>query len=324
MTRILTLFAAALGLLSCAWLAYRMDHQPGPPPPLQEPSPAPFTDFVSGLGVVEGDGGNVMVGSLQSGIVEKIHVKVGQSVRAGDPLFQVDDDDDRAILATREAELAVLDANIRIAQQKVNERRDIAERVMALRADKVNSEVELVQSRFELAAAEAQLSRAQAELAMGKARLNEAKTILAQTLVKAPRDVEVLQINVREGEYCLSSLEEGAMLLGDTRRLQIRVEIDQDSASRIQMSAKAVAQVRGLPGQLIPLEFTRIKPLVLPKQNFTGGSMDRIDTRVLQVVYTFDPPKSPPVYVGQILDVFIETSSPKGQSGTSGPTAPLQ
>ena len=44
---------------------------------------------------------------------------------------------------------------------------------------------------------------------------------------------------------------------------------------------------------------------MLPKKSLTGDSAERVDTRVLQVLYSFDP-KSLPVYVGQQMDVFIE------------------
>lgn len=314
MTRILTLIAAVLGVLSCAWLAYRMDRQPGPPGPLAEPEAAPFAEFVSGLGSVEAFGDNVLVDARMAGIVDKIHVKVGDQIRAGDPLFEIESDVPRSLVASRETELAVLEASIRIAEQKLNERRDIAERIQVLSKDNVNSEVELVQAKFQRSEAEAQLTRAQSELLLGKARLNEAKTALAQTLIKAPRDGEILEINIHEGQYTAPSLETCSMLLGDTRRLQVRVDIDEDSASRIRPTAKASAQLRGVTGQPIPLRFERVQPVLAPKRNFTGGSRDRVDTRVLQVVYSFDRPEFPPIYVGQLLDVFVDCSDPKTQT----------
>jgi len=322
MTRILTLLAALLGVLSCAWLVSRMDRQPGPPEPLNEPPAAPFKDFVSGLGNVEADGGNVLVDSRKDGIVYRIHVKVGDQVRAGDPLFELESDSARALMVSRETELAVLEADIRIAEQKVNERRDIADRIQILRKDNVNSEVELVQARFQLAEAEALLSRAKSELLLGKARLNEARTALDQVLNKAPRDGEILEVNIREGEFTAPTLDGHCMILGDTRRLQVRVDIDEDSASHISPAAQAIAQVRGLAGKPIPLRFKRIQPTLAPKRNFTGGAKDRVDTRVLQVVYTFDRPASPPIYVGQLLDVFVDCGSHESHSAIEPSPSP--
>jgi HlyD family secretion protein len=51
---------------------------------------------------------------------------------------------------------------------------------------------------------------------------------------------------------------------------------------------------------------------VIPKKSLTGDSTERVDTRVLQVLYTFDPGDKP-IYLGQQMDVFIETAPPTTQ-----------
>ena len=57
--------------------------------------------------------------------------------------------------------------------------------------------------------------------------------------------------------------------------------------------------------QEIPLTFVRIEPYIVPKRSLTGESTERVDTRVLQIIFRFDLPQIP-VYVGQQMDVFIE------------------
>jgi hypothetical protein len=53
------------------------------------------------------------------------------------------------------------------------------------------------------------------------------------------------------------------------------------------------------------LKFVRVEPYVIPKKSLTGDSTERVDTRVLQVLYSFNR-GALPVYVGQQMDVFIE------------------
>jgi HlyD family secretion protein len=65
--------------------------------------------------------------------------------------------------------------------------------------------------------------------------------------------------------------------------------------------------VRGNPSQQTTLEFVRSEPYVVPKRSLTGGSTERVDTRVLQVIYRFKPDGFP-IHVGQQMDVFIEAS----------------
>jgi hypothetical protein len=64
----------------------------------------------------------------------------------------------------------------------------------------------------------------------------------------------------------------------------------------------------GAPDRAIPLRFVRIEPYVIPKTSLTGGSAERVDTRVLQVIYQFDRPASRNIFVGQQMDVYIDTT----------------
>ena len=55
-----------------------------------------------------------------------------------------------------------------------------------------------------------------------------------------------------------------------------------------------------------------VEPMIMPKKSLTGDSTERVDTRVLQVIYSFDPTQLH-AYVGQQMDVFIE--APDGRAG---------
>jgi hypothetical protein len=95
------------------------------------------------------------------------------------------------------------------------------------------------------------------------------------------------------------------MLLGNVDRLHVRVDVDENDAWRIRTDAPAVAFVRGNRELHTPLQFERIEPYIVPKRSLTGESTERVDTRVLQVLYSFER-GALPVYVGQQMDVFIE------------------
>ena len=107
------------------------------------------------------------------------------------------------------------------------------------------------------------------------------------------------------------------MLLGETEQLQVRADIDEVNAPLVMPQAGGTASVRSLADQKIPLTFVRIEPYVIPKRSLTGENTERVDTRVLQVIYRFKRP-SFPVYAGQQVDVFIE----RRPSSTSGGTPP--
>jgi hypothetical protein len=113
-------------------------------------------------------------------------------------------------------------------------------------------------------------------------------------------------VNIRAGEYAATSPKSPAMVIGDTGKLQVRADIDEQNATRIRPGQKAVATLKGDPRVSMPLEFLRVEPFIIPKVSLTGASTERVDTRVLQVMFSLQKPADTPVYVGQQVDVLIE------------------
>ena len=95
------------------------------------------------------------------------------------------------------------------------------------------------------------------------------------------------------------------MVLGETRTLHVRVDIDENEAWRVIQGSRARASLKGNAAIATELKWVRAEPLVVPKKSLTGDSSERVDTRVLQVLFSFERGKLP-VYVGQQMDVFIE------------------
>jgi hypothetical protein len=94
--------------------------------------------------------------------------------------------------------------------------------------------------------------------------------------------------------------------------LQIRCDIDEQNAVRVFGDMPAIAYVKGDSANQVPLTFVRIEPFVIPKMSLTGSSTERVDTRVLQVIYSLAKPTEHPLYVGQQVDVFIQKKDGPG------------
>lgn len=336
-----------------------------PAQPVAAPATSPFATPVAGAGIVEASTQNIAIGSNVAGIATKVFVKVGDTVKAGDPLFQIDDRSLRADVAVRQAELASRRAMLESAKAKVSrdqewprpeqvppleaqvsaaqaalsdmtvqynnavaasstpgtiateelERRHWAVESAKARLAQARSELTLMTSgtwKADLAITTAQQAEAEAGVASAQAALDAAKTELDRLTVKAPVDGQVLQVNIRTGEFAQAGpLATPLMLFGATSTLHVRVDIDENDAWRVKADAKARASLRGNANLTTDLTFVRIEPYVVPKKSLTGDSAERVDTRVLQVLYSF-PGNALPVYVGQQMDVFID----------AGPTAP--
>ena len=81
-----------------------------------------------------------------------------------------------------------------------------------------------------------------------------------------------------------------------------------------------MASLKSLAGMKFPLTFVRIEPYVVPKKSLTGDNTERVDTRVLQIIYRFERPPFP-VYAGQQVDVFIERQT--SNVGAHDPAPPV-
>ncbi len=76
--------------------------------------------------------------------------------------------------------------------------------------------------------------------------------------------------------------------------------------------ASAVGKLRGYNDVQLPLAFVRRDPYVLPRRSLTGDGNERVDTRLLQVIYAFENQRVW-AFTGRQMDVFIE-SEPVGQT----------
>jgi len=300
-----SLYLALIGILAVILLVLRL-RQSGPAPePLVPPPQSPYSQSIGARGIVESTNENVRIAPSSSGLVEKINVRVGDQVREGEVLFSMDSRDALSTVKTSEAQLAVQQARLAESETLVADRRDTLERITRLRQKNVASVDETKRDEFALQSAERQFQRASADLELARAQLDDAKVQLDLLTVRAPRGGTVLQVNIRTGEYAAVNASEPAILLGDIRQLQLRADVDESDAPRVRPGCRAVAFLKGTREQAIPLEFVRIEPYILPKKSLSGESTERVDTRVLQVIFRFQNPGFP-VYVGQQMDVFIE------------------
>ena len=342
----------AVALLVFAVVHVRAARQAPPQAaPLQaEPPRNPFPKTVAGAGIIEPQTENISIGTSLPGIVVEVAVKVGQKIQAGDPLFRLDDRQLRAELHVRasaleaasseltrlenqpRAELLRMDAAaVAEAEANVVNQRDQYQRTKELQARRVATDSDLVTRQETYRVAQAQLARAKASWEMqragawkfdkdvsraavdqARAQLEQVKADLERLVVRALVPGQVLQVNVRPGEFVGATAGQALVVLGNVQQLHVRVDIDEYDIHRFNSAASARAMLRGQPQEEFKLSFVRVEPYVVPKKSLTGDNTERVDTRVLQVIYAIDA-RGQQLYVGQQLDVFVEAGSPGEQ-----------
>jgi multidrug resistance efflux pump len=232
---------------------------------------------------------------------------VGDSVKTGTPLFYLDERDTRAELAMKEADLAKAIASVNEAKATLNDTQSLENLAESVTDKRAISREELLKRHNSVAIAHAKLDVAQALVKQAQASIDNSKTTLDRLVVRSPIDGEVLQVNIRVGEFAQAgALNTPLMLVGNIDQLHVRVDIDENDAWRFDKKNKAVAYLRGNRAFKVELELAYLEPFVIPKKSLTGDSTERVDTRVLQALYSFDR-KQLPFYIGQQMDVFIET-----------------
>lgn len=273
--------------------------------------------------------------------------RVGASVSRGDPLFRIDDRHLKAQLAMAETratsaraqltkledqprpeELPPSESKVQAAKANAERTRDDYERARALVAQKAVSEQEAVTKRLLHEEALRQWQRAQREhslllagawqpdIEIARAAVEQAEADVAQiateierATVRSPIDGQVLQVNVREGEHVADQSQQTLMVIGRLSPLHVRADIDEHDIAEFRAGAKAVLQLRGKNDRHYPLQFVRVEPYVVAKRWLTGDNTERVDTRVLQVIYALDDDSDAAVYVGQQVDVFIDSGN---------------
>ncbi|NDC62735.1 MAG: HlyD family efflux transporter periplasmic adaptor subunit [Planctomycetia bacterium] len=351
--------ALAMGLLCFAgWYVWKTRPVTNEPPPPIEPARSPYADTLAASGIVEAQTDNIAVGSATAGVVVEVLVKVGDAVAPGAPLFRLDDRQLRGELAVKRAAVSesksllvrleaeprkekvpVLTAQVNEARAAVIRETDALKRTEELIVRKVATEQELVTRRESLAAAQAALERTKADLNLLEAGSWEYDRDVARaTVSRAEADVEkieieidrltvrslvrgrVLQVNVRPGEFVGAPPGQPLVILGDVQTLHVRVDIDEFDIPRFGEEGRASAVPRGNLQQRYPLTFVRVEPFVVPKKSLTGDNTERVDTRVLQVIYALDPAGRPPIYVGSPPAPHPRTLTAAGRAALQGET----
>ena len=211
------------------------------------------------------------------------HKKVGDRVKRGDPLFRIDDRDLTAELKVRESSLraarsqlhrlekmpraedlppaiaAVDEARARLldAEAAYNRDANLFQKKMVAAADFDKDRYTLLGARATLAKAEADLAKLKAgawkedievqraAVDQAQSQLDNIKIMLDRLIVRAPVDGQILQVNVRPGQFAALAWKEPMIVLGEVNRLHVRVDIDENDLYRFREGVTAWANIKG-------------------------------------------------------------------------------
>lgn len=309
---------------------------------------SPYKSYITGVGIVEASSGNISIGSPVNRIVDKVEVKAGEKVKAGQVLFRLESCDLMAELRSqriayenalanleklealpRPEDLIAAAADLKSAEIQLAQAKSQYRRVEGLQTTGAMSDEEVARRYFNNEEAEARIQKANADfeklkagvwlpdleiaklqVEQAKAAIQQVKANIERTTVVSPIDATVLQVKIHQGEF--PPIGRPSMIVGNTDILHLRVNINQFDTSQFHEDAPATAFLQGDAQVHFPLEFVKLEPYFVAKQNISNDVSEKIDTRVLQAIYSFKEEEKA-LYVGQQMDVFIETLNNKPQ-----------
>lgn len=334
-------FLAIAGFAGGIWTAITSQSLPAELPPDRPPSTNPYASGITASGIIEAASRNVRIAAPESGLVASVFVEVNDSVKAGDPLFQLDPRLLQAEVARaqaavnvqkrhlerlesppRDEDVAPLRASVQRASAQQAEAQDELDRAQRLCDRNAMSSADLARYRFAVDKAAADLTKGQAELnrtlagtweqelkvargnlALAEAELQLAQARLARLTILSPIDGVILKRSVEPGEFTMGN-GPAALVIGDLSVLHVRAQVDERDTALLHHGAPATAVVTGSDCRQFKLSMLRIEPLSVPKTQLTGLDAELVDTRVVEVIFEVEPDAC--LYPGQIVDTFIE------------------
>lgn len=176
---------------------------------------------------------------------------------------------------------------------------------------RATTQEEMNRREFAVQSAQARVAEAKAAAAEARAAVEETSARLVLRTVRAPADGTVLRVKARPGQFAPAALlADPLVTMGNLDPLHVRVDLDEADMTRISATPKARISARGSNGQTTTAELVRIEPLVVPKRSLTNAVSERVDTRVLQLVFAL-PKGAQGFRVGQQVDAFIDAGAPR-------------
>lgn len=272
----------------------------------------PYEMGVYAAGIVESNqrnGSNINIYPEVSGTVISIPIEDGSKVQAGDTLLVISGTTQAAIAEKARAQVAFEAANLANAQQQF---------------DKLNKAYQLNKksiSKIDLDNARNALVSATQALSVAESQLNADLATLNKYVIKAPSDAIVLRVTPSVGDYvspvvgAYDPYTQGNLpivqLGSESRYLQVRAYVDEILVPMLPDTTQidATLFVRGMSDKAIPLKFVNIQPYTIPNIQLSDARTERVDVRVLPIIFQFEKPSDIRIYPGQLVDVYIKAKS---------------
>ena len=277
------------------------------------PLNTPYAAIASGKADVEG--GIIQVAARTSGVIREVDVQEGDTVRKGQVLARLEDDQPRLAADTAEANLRQARAQVAALQVQLRAAQREYGRLQPLAPSNFVAAQKLDQAKDSITSAQAGLDSQQAAIATAQAQLNQARYNLELTYIRAPADGKIVRRYANPGAGA-STLNVSNMfdLEPDTAKI-VRAEIAESALPSVNVGQEAELTPEADERKVYAGRVLRRAEMFGARKLQSDDPSEKTDERVVEVVVSAD---AAPFLIGQrVLVKFMKPGRPAG-GGRSG------
>ena len=192
----------------------------------------------------------VAVGAQASGRITSIAVELGQTVRTGDLIAEIDSVNQRNALRTAQSDLAVARAQRLERESTLDLAERTLERLEKLQRSNLSLQAEYDGAVSDVAVSKAQIQALDAQIAQAQVAIETAQANLDYTRITAPSDGTVLAITAQQGQTVNAAQSAPTIVvLGDLTRMEVFAEISEADIGQVEPGQQVWFTTLGAPGR---------------------------------------------------------------------------
>ena len=266
------------------------------------PIDTPYAAIASGKADVEG--GVIQVAARTAGVVRQVIVQEGDTVRKGQVLARLEDDQPRLAAQTAAANLAQAKAQVEAIEVQMRATQRELARLQRLAPSNFVAAQELDKAKDAVASAQAGLETQHAAIATSTAQLAQARYNLELTFIRAPADGKIVRRYANPGAGA-STLNVSDMfdLEPDTAHI-IRAEIPEAALPSVNIGQEAELTPEADQSRVFVGKVLRRAEMFGARKLQSDDPSEKTDERVVEVVVSAD---AAPFLIGQrVLVKFMK------------------
>ena len=253
----------------------------------------------------------VDVGAQASGQIKKLHVKLGQVVKKGDLIAEIDSTTQVNTLNTNKAKLETYQAQLASAEIALRSAEKKYKREQALWKENATSKAELETAEDTYAAAKAQITELKSSIKQTQIAINTAEADLGYTRITAPMDGTVVSVVVEEGQTVnANQTTPNIVQLADLSMMLNRMQIAEGDITKVQTGQKVKFTILSEPDSPIEAELGSIDPgLTTMSKGSYSNSTDTTESAIYYYARSFVPNDDGKLAIGMTTQNTIEIAS---------------